>query len=191
MAGVPPPISARRARTRERLIAAATEVVAREGFHAASVDQIAERAGLSIGALYSNFVGKDEVLFAVFDGHVAWYEEQIRAAASSGDMAGSTARLLRLPEQTPEQFLVFIEFWAYAVRKPKVRKQFAERMAHMRKELAQAIASVRDHDQSGLPSDLAALLGLAAGRGLALETLVDPSSVPQQPVAELLAALVA
>jgi AcrR family transcriptional regulator len=182
-------VSPRRARTRARLIAAATEVVARKGFHAASVDEIAARAGLSIGALYSNFDGKDDLLLAVFDGHLAWFEQQIGAALGSSDLEAAAARLIRLPEQTPEQFLVFIEFWAYAVRKPKVRRQFAKRMTQMRQQLASAIITLRGSGEAGLPADLAALLGLATGRGLALEALVDPDAIPETGVSELLAAM--
>ena len=183
-------LSPRRARTRERLIAAATEIVAREGFHAATVDQIAERAGLSIGALYSNFAGKDDLLFAVFDGHLMWFEEKVGEALAKDDLKAATSQLICLPQQTPEQFLVFIEFWAYAVRKPRVRKQFAKRMTEMREQLAGALTAIRGGDEGGLPTDLAALLGLAIGRGLTLEALVDPGCVPQERIADLVAALV-
>ena len=48
--------------------------MASDGFHSASVDQIADRAGLSIGALYSNFAGKDDLLFAVFEGNARAFQ---------------------------------------------------------------------------------------------------------------------
>src|ERR671916_640684 len=70
-------LTERRAPTHARLVAAATKVVARRGFHAATVDEIAEEAGVSVGALYSNFDGKDELFLAVFDGHMRWYEEKL------------------------------------------------------------------------------------------------------------------
>jgi AcrR family transcriptional regulator len=56
-----------RARTRERLLASAAAVFAREGYGGASVDRIAEEAGYSKGAMYSNFASKDELFFAMFD----------------------------------------------------------------------------------------------------------------------------
>jgi len=56
-----------RARTRERLLASAAVVFAREGYAGASVDRIAEEAGYSKGALYSNFASKDELFFELFD----------------------------------------------------------------------------------------------------------------------------
>lgn len=56
-----------RAQTRERLLASAAVVFAREGYAGASVDRIAEEAGYSKGALYSNFASKDELFFELFD----------------------------------------------------------------------------------------------------------------------------
>ena len=48
-----------RAQTRERILASAATVFAREGYGGASVDRIAEEAGYSKGAIYSNFTSKD------------------------------------------------------------------------------------------------------------------------------------
>src|SRR5829696_4871846 len=68
------PMTERRAATRRRLLDAAIAVVAERGFHAASVDAIAEEAGYSVGAIYSNFGGKDDLFLAVFDEHASWFE---------------------------------------------------------------------------------------------------------------------
>src|SRR3954451_21013746 len=121
-----PKATERRAPTRRRLLDAAIEVVAKEGFDGASVDAIARKAGFSVGAVYSNFAGKDDLFLALFDEHVAWFE----------------ARLAELPQDEgewidflladPSQFLVFVEFWAYAVRTPRLCKAFAQRMAELR-----------------------------------------------------------
>ncbi|MGO2660262.1 TetR/AcrR family transcriptional regulator [Mycetocola reblochoni] len=59
--------SARRQRTRERLLDAALELFAEQGLRAASVEAIAERAGFTRGAFYSNFDGKESLMFALAD----------------------------------------------------------------------------------------------------------------------------
>ncbi len=64
-----------RAQTRERLLASAAVVFAREGYGGASVDRIAEEAGYSKGALYSNFASKDDLFGAMFT-HFAGSEVQ-------------------------------------------------------------------------------------------------------------------
>jgi TetR/AcrR family transcriptional regulator, fatty acid metabolism regulator protein len=56
----------RSARTRERILAAATEVFARRGFHGARVADIAEVAGIAYGLVYHHFRNKDEILAAIF-----------------------------------------------------------------------------------------------------------------------------
>ena len=50
-----------KARTRELLLSAAARTFARKGFAGASVDEIAEAAGYTVGALYSNFGSKERL----------------------------------------------------------------------------------------------------------------------------------
>jgi AcrR family transcriptional regulator len=178
-----------REETRRRLTTAAIDVVSRKGYHAASVNEIARRAGYSIGALYSNFGSKDDLLLAVFDEHVRWFEAQLDRAAQADDTTQATSDWIQSLTEKPDQFLVFIEFWAYAVRKPKMRREFATRMAELRKRVAATVVQRSGAISSGPPPDVVALLLLALGRGLALEKLVDPEAVPDQEVARLLAAL--
>ncbi|HEX8647918.1 MAG TPA: TetR/AcrR family transcriptional regulator [Thermoleophilaceae bacterium] len=170
-------MSERRETTKRKLVKAAIEVIARDGFHAASVDAIARRAGFSIGALYSNFGAKDDLFFAVFDEHVAWFEERLAEGAAKDDRQAAVVEWMTLLDRQPQQFFVFVEFWAYAVRKPKLRARLAERLATMRARLAEVVGD-----------DTAALVSLAAARGLAMERLADPDAVPDEVFTALAAA---
>jgi AcrR family transcriptional regulator len=58
---------ARQACTRAALLAAATHLFGRYGYAATSVDRIAEQAGFSKGAVYSNFDSKEAIFLAVLD----------------------------------------------------------------------------------------------------------------------------
>ena len=58
-----------RALTREKLLASARTVVAREGYESASVDKIAEEAGFSKGAFYSNFNSKEDIILELLEMH--------------------------------------------------------------------------------------------------------------------------
>src|SRR5476649_2089987 len=60
----PPRTGGKRERTRATLIASALEVVAAKGFAGASLDEIAARAGMTRGAIYSNFAGRGELFLA-------------------------------------------------------------------------------------------------------------------------------
>ncbi|MGH8919283.1 MAG: TetR/AcrR family transcriptional regulator, partial [Actinomycetes bacterium] len=65
-----PTLEETQATTRRRLLDSATAVFVRDGFHAASINAVAEHAGYSTGAVYSNFPGKDALFLAVFDRHI-------------------------------------------------------------------------------------------------------------------------
>lgn len=58
-------VSPRRRQTRDRLMAAATELFAEKSVQAASVEEICERAGFTRGAFYSNFESKDELCLEI------------------------------------------------------------------------------------------------------------------------------
>ena len=52
----------RRTQTRSELLDAAEQLFSEQGFHATSVDQVADEAGYTKGAVYSNFADKDDIL---------------------------------------------------------------------------------------------------------------------------------
>ena len=178
----------KRDRTKRRLVEAAMKVVAERGFHGASVNAIAEQAGFSIGALYAHFENKDAVLFAVFHEHLHWFYDSLERAAESPDLAEGISDWLAALGRDPEQFLVFVEFWAYAVRRPKLRKQLEVHMAEMRESMSDAVAK-RFGDGAALSPALAAQLAMALARGLAFEKLTAPDAVDDDAVAGLLATL--
>jgi AcrR family transcriptional regulator len=168
------PNAERRATTRRKLTDAAIATVARRGFHAATVDAIAEAAGYSVGAIYSNFGSKDDLFLAVFDEHLAWFESVL------ADVPDDLAPLERLLDER-DQLLVFMEFWGHAVRTPKVKRRFAQRMARMRGHVAALIqqrAQAQGIELDDATAERFALLALALARGVALERLADPRAVP-------------
>ena len=69
-----------RAVTRARLLNAALELFAAKGYSAASVDAIAETAGVSAGLLYHHFDGKAAVLNAIFEQSLADVQATFAAA---------------------------------------------------------------------------------------------------------------
>jgi len=74
--------------TRQRLLDAAAEVFAEQGFRAASLSDVADRAGYTIGAVYSNFASKDEVFHALMRERLRMVEDAL-AAAFQDDETGS------------------------------------------------------------------------------------------------------
>ncbi len=74
----------RRATTRQALVAAAREAFAARGYHAAAVEEIAQRAGVTRGALYHHFAaGKADLLRAVVEEIEAEIDGLVAAAAEA------------------------------------------------------------------------------------------------------------
>src|SRR5215475_3558445 len=63
------PVRLPRSARRKQLLAAAQEVFVAQGYHAAAMDDIAERAGVSKPVLYQHFPGKLDLYLALLDTH--------------------------------------------------------------------------------------------------------------------------
>ncbi len=74
----------RRALSRDQILDAAEEVFARNGFHDASLREIAELAEFSVGAVYGFFTGKEEIYRAIFLRRAAEFMPEMREVLSSG-----------------------------------------------------------------------------------------------------------
>jgi AcrR family transcriptional regulator len=72
----------RRAR-RNQLLGAAQEVFVAQGYHAAAMDDIAERAGVSKPVLYQHFPGKLDLYLALLDQHCESLLQSVRTALAS------------------------------------------------------------------------------------------------------------
>jgi len=177
----------KQARTRAELIATAAKVFGRRGYDGASVEEIAEQAGYSHGAVYSNFEGKADLFLAVFEEYMA---ERVRElaetqAALPGD-APLEARARALADQWMERLgrdresvLLHMEFIAHGDRDPELAGRFGSRSAAMREAVARYIEGFTAEEGMELPisaDDLAMVLR-ALGIGLAIESLVSPEAV--------------
>jgi AcrR family transcriptional regulator len=174
-------------RTRAELIATAATVFARRGYKGASVEEIAEEAGYSHGAVYSNFEGKADLFLAVFEDYMA---ERVRELAESqaelAEGAPLEARARALADQwmdrlsrDPEFVPLHLEFIAHAGRDPELARRFGDRSAAMREAVSRYISSYEEEAsaQLPLPADDLALVLRALGIGLAIESLVSPDAV--------------
>lgn len=79
------------AATRERLLAAARVEVVRQGFGGASVRDIAEAAGFSQGAFYSNFGSKEDLLLALLARHMDEEAERLATVIGIAEREGADA----------------------------------------------------------------------------------------------------
>jgi AcrR family transcriptional regulator len=78
--------------TQQRILDAATEVFAARGFTAATMADIVDHSGASIGSIYHHFGGKKELFLAIFERLSADIDRYVDAAADkSGELNGRLA----------------------------------------------------------------------------------------------------
>lgn len=188
--------SDRRARTRAKLLEAAGEVFARQGFHSATVDDVADAAGYTKGAVYANFASKDALFLALLDQHLDAQVEQVDRLFAGGaheplrdDLEDASAQAM---DGGTSFGLLTMEFWLYAMRHSEARAALADRYDRMRRRLATALAdrdAAREVEPVLSPADRAALV-LAVDAGLLIQHGADPAAVTPRLRADALAAVV-
>ena len=182
-------------RTRERLLAAAATVFARRGYHRATVEEIASEAGFTIGALYSNFSGKEDLFLALADRQVEERVMQVGAIAEAAEVGepgkGAAERLRSFLEADPEWPLLFYEFWSLSVRNPELQGELAKRRDAIRDALAEALERVAELHGFRLrfPAPVLATAIAASLNGLAFERAADPDALPDEVFSEFVTAV--
>jgi AcrR family transcriptional regulator len=191
--------SERRDITRKALLAAARGVFGKRGFGAATLDEIAEAAGVTRGALYYNFpAGKDDLFGALLEERVQERAAAIRAGISNadGDPVGQARRAadeaFSSVRPNREWRLLTFEFALHAARD----RRFAKHYIGCEDTIRSAIEDVIDAriQETGLeppidPRQLA--IGInALGIGLTLDALVAQDSVPDELFGTLVSLLV-
>jgi AcrR family transcriptional regulator len=175
-----------KAHTRERLLAAAAQVFARKGFAGASVEDIAETAGFSIGALYSNFGGKEELFLELTNSFrtdlIATAAQTVREHGVDSDqaLAELSQLLVRATDRAEDFALLQSEFWTYAMRNPGIRQDIGARIAGSRSSLEELLGP--ELAQRGAPPEASApavaTVVAALFSGLLRQRLVNPGTVP-------------
>ncbi|MHB8693218.1 MAG: TetR/AcrR family transcriptional regulator [Solirubrobacteraceae bacterium] len=193
----------RREETRELVLAAAARVFAQRGFHATSLDAIAEEAGFSRGAVYYNFADKEELFLELLDRRCAERAQDLRAvfADTPEDDVAATSRQAQLAAQNaldamtgdPEWRALYLEFLARAARDPAFRRRFSKRSQEMRGALEEVVVERTQPVVGALgmePEQLAVVID-ALGTGLwAHHMLHGPKAVPPDLFSNALALIV-
>jgi len=191
----------RRQLTREALVAAAAEVFTAKGFHAASLDEIADAAGFTRGAIYSNFGSKEELLFAVYDrldditlAGMADAIDERGGGDPLGDATAAAAVWAKLLGRSRDMIALSLELHLYALRNPEAQ----ERLARLERQATEKLAAFIEDafERQGMKLEMPALdladLGRAGVNGLELAAAVDEENAARyRELIELLFVLLA
>jgi AcrR family transcriptional regulator len=174
----------RQALTRREVLDAAARVFPKRGYHQTTVEEVAEQAGLSIGAVYSNFASKADLFLALYGQHVERWVGELEARVLEGKTPAARTQAAgrwwaEFMEQEQAWMLLEIEFWAHAVRDPELRKRFGALFAPLRRTTADLLE--RGATEFGItlpaPASQLALAVTALCTGLIVEKVIAPEEL--------------
>jgi AcrR family transcriptional regulator len=177
-------------RNRVLLLDAARRVFLERGYYAATLDQIADEAGFSKGAVYSRFASKADMFLALLEDRIT--ERAAQNARLAGELAstGNFAAVLDLSERAergaPGWRLLVTEFRVHAARDPELNRRYAALHARAVDGVARTFTAVSKDGATEfpLPPWQLAELWLAIETGRALEQIANPDAFggPSLPV---------
>jgi AcrR family transcriptional regulator len=184
------PVRLPRSARRKQLLAAAQEVFVAQGYHAAAMDDIAERAGVSKPVLYQHFPGKLDLYLALLDTHCDAIVERVRDAmkATSDNkqrVTGAVGAYFDFVDHESEAFRLVFE--SDLRNEPAVR----ERVMRVEKGCSEAITETIMSD-TGVSRSRAELLaaGLCGASEIAARSwLTSGRKVPKTEAVAMVAAL--
>jgi AcrR family transcriptional regulator len=179
--------------TRARLLDAAERVFASRGFAEASLDEIAEVAGLTKGAVYSNFDKKLDLLLAVLDErmnrHFMAITEIVDTTRALPEQAAQGGQLfMDAFQEERELYLLWLECSVHSVHDADVR----DALVKLDHKIRDAVAEFIEHHAETvgivlpMPATQLATAVTCLADGLALERMKDPDSVPDDMFGTLL-----
>jgi AcrR family transcriptional regulator len=182
------------ARTRDDLLAAARAMFLERGFHRASLEQIAEEAGYSKGAVYSNFAGKDDLFLEVLERNYTARVEAYEAIMLAGTDAEETFRnvarfMFEAYSREPAWWPLVGEFSTHASQDPVLTARLRAARERFMESVARTIEQLAERHELTLalpPREVARGSG-ALLRGMAVEWQIDPASTRAEVFEELFA----
>jgi AcrR family transcriptional regulator len=181
---VDPSRAAARASARTRILDAAVKLIAREGINDVRIARIAMEAGVSASLLHYHFASRDSLLAEALE-HSYELAGDIRLArgeepeSAAERLMGMIDWCLPAPGSLHDDWMLWVELWLHAARKPDLRLTSARLYARMHAWFAEAIA---DGEASGefkvqqRDRTVQRLLALIDGYGI--RTLIEDPEVP-------------
>jgi AcrR family transcriptional regulator len=163
--------------TRQAILEAAEASFIEHGYRKASLDEIADRAGYSKGAVYSNFDSKADLFLILMDQRAeAEQASLVTAAPPDSDEFGWP--------------LATLDFFVEAVADERIRAELASRYSTAREDAARGIGGGRPDPAWGDWQE-AATVAMALGSGLIIQSAIDPESVAPDLLQRIMGRLIA
>jgi AcrR family transcriptional regulator len=172
---------------REQILKAAIECFADEGFHRTTMEDITRASGLSAGALYNYFDGKEQLIEAIATERHARERDIILEAGAKEDAAQILLTLISRFEQLlldpggRKGRRMAMQLWTEALRSQRILKTVRKGVDEPRNMLAAIVARARDRGEmpKDIDPDAMARVMIALFQGFALQLAWDPRIDPK------------
>jgi AcrR family transcriptional regulator len=171
----------KQAETRSSLLRSAAKLFCRHGLEGASVEEVAQDAGYTKGAFYSNFKSKEELFLVMLDEKFGSELDRIdRLLAGTGEpdheARTAAADFVRYIRSDPEWPRLYFEFVAYAARNEEFRQELATRNRALQQKLAEVYRrwSASFPTEAPIPLEDVATITFCMTKGFVMEQMIEP-----------------
>ena len=178
--------------TRQRLLRSAEHIFARDGFEAASIEEIADAAGYSRGAFYANFNSKEDLFMALledfFRRRMADVENLMQIAKTPQEQAELLRDYYSHISIQKQWALILLEYKLFAVRHPRAQARLQKSLRGLRASgarILERLSTALGH-RTPVSSMTAAVAMGALSNAILLERSVDPELLAPREVGTLL-----
>jgi AcrR family transcriptional regulator len=182
----------RRRLTREQLLVSALEVFEEVGYAESSLEEIAERAGFTRKAVYSNFSGKAELLLEIVERRFQSHIDQVEAIIGEGPAErqaidlGAVFSAYFSRERAWEK--LFFEFCSVASRDEQIGNRFRARFRDSKRAITRLVEQEieRGGIELTMPPERFVKGVFALFSGISMEKLIDPKETDDALFGEML-----
>jgi AcrR family transcriptional regulator len=173
------PRGGKRDRTRQTLLEAARSLIREKGYEHTTLDAIAERAGMTTGAIYGNFRNRDELFLSLGQTYWVPIKPKLRAGATFPEImrALADATLAAIPDRSAAA-VGRLTGLAYALTHVELRAKVAEFTAQSYAFGEQWLRSVTKKEDLPMPADHLVRVIHVLTEGLVFQRLLTPELMP-------------
>lgn len=171
----------KRDRTRAKLLEAARALVREKGYERTTLEDIAERAGMTTGAIYGNFRNRDELFIALGQTFWAPVTPLVKPGSSFPAImrAMADATIAALPDRAAAA-VGRLTGLAYTLTHERMRAQVREITAESYAIGEQWLREATKEEDLPLPADQLVRVLHALIEGLVLQRLLTPELIPDE-----------
>jgi AcrR family transcriptional regulator len=171
----------KRDRTRATLLEAARFLILEKGYEHTTLDAIAERAGMTTGAIYGNFKNRDELFISLGQTYWAPIKPQVQPGSTFPEImrALANATLAAIPDRSAAA-VGRLTGLAYTLTHEEMRAKVAKFTAQSYALGEQWLRSVTKEEDLPMPADQLVRVIHALTEGLVFQRLLTPELMPDE-----------